>query len=349
MALTKRPNSPFWYAEWMMNGKRYVKSTKTTNRQVAAQIEHKYRDQILKQEILGENKPITLLQILTLTAKSKNTLSKSSQALADIFTRKLTKQRLKKARKVKNSFGFDPSLPFDKLTEYDIHELIRHRREEGVAEQTIIHELTFIGQAVKLAKRLQYKHAHIEVSVIAKINNVRPAPHRVVFLTDDQQEHLLNNIDSANTKDLCEILLHTGARWGEIAKLKWSAVDFEHNTITIYREKTKNTSKIVMSKRVRAILERRDKSSVYVFSNTKGDEHIGYDLSALHTACHKAGLPQYSYHALRHSFASKMVQRGVPLYAISKVLGHKLITTTAKYSHLVEEEQSKIVAKILDE
>lgn len=347
MALTRRAGSPYYYSEFMIAGKRYVKSTKTTNRQLAMRIEHEYRNTILKQTVLGERKPATLLQVLTLTAHSKQTLAKSTKDLADIFTRKLTKQKLKKYRTARNCFGFAPDLPFDKLTTYDIHQLITHRRAEGVSEQTIIHELTFIRQALRVAKRLDFVVPNIDIADIMKTANVRVPKHKIAFLTPQQQMALIEAITDTDTHDLCCLLLDTGARWSEIANLKWS--DVQTDKITIHRTKVKNAATLSMTRRTQEILSKRERNSQWVFPSVLDNEKpLRYDGRYLKQACKKIGIQPITFHTLRHTAASTLAQRGATIQEIQVLLGHSTVQTTLKYSHLVENKTLERMATLLE-
>ena len=64
-------------------------------------------------------------------------------------------------------------------------------------------------------------------------------------------------------------------------------------------------------------------------------------------ACKKAGLRMIGWHALRHTFASHLVMRGVPLKAVQELMGHATIEMTMRYSHLSPEVPRDAV-KLLD-
>jgi site-specific recombinase XerD len=56
-------------------------------------------------------------------------------------------------------------------------------------------------------------------------------------------------------------------------------------------------------------------------------------LDVLHRTCDRAGVPRIGWHGLRHSFASTMCQRGVPIRDVQELLGHTTIMMTSRYTH----------------
>jgi integrase len=66
----------------------------------------------------------------------------------------------------------------------------------------------------------------------------------------------------------------------------------------------------------------------------------------LWTACKKAGIRRIGWHVLRHTFASHLVMRGVPLKAVQELLGHSTIEMTMRYAHLAPAIHQEAIAKL---
>ncbi len=69
---------------------------------------------------------------------------------------------------------------------------------------------------------------------------------------------------------------------------------------------------------------------------------------AFKTACNEAGITEFRFHDLRHTFASHLVMAGVDLVTVKELMGHAGINMTLRYSHLVPEHKAQAVAKLGD-
>lgn len=166
--------------------------------------------------------------------------------------------------------------------------------------------------------------------------------------------------------DLTLFLLDTGARYTEAAELTWDCVDFDANTINIYRSKVGNEGTLTMTRRLRAVLEVRRQLTEgrrFIFPAGYGkrwadeDRPRGYAVSGIRSAMDEIGLNtpekvarfgRATVHTLRDTFASRLVQAGVPLYKVQKLLGHATPAMTQKYAHLVPEQSGREAASVLD-
>lgn len=84
----------------------------------------------------------------------------------------------------------------------------------------------------------------------------------------------------------------------------------------------------------------------YVFGNGNGG-HIGDIKHSFTSACRKAGITDFRFHDLRHTYASHLVMRGVHARVLQDLLGHKTLAMTERYSHLAPEQLQNAV-KLLD-
>jgi integrase len=122
--------------------------------------------------------------------------------------------------------------------------------------------------------------------------------------------------------------------------LKWENVDLENNIITVEHTNTKSkkTRKIPINTSLRKVLlEQRlkTKSSGYVFLSSKGRPYKRHDSlkQAFTGACRRAGIRNLRFHDLRHTSATRMIETGATIVAVSRILGHADLKTTMRYAH----------------
>lgn len=351
MAVIKRGKSKYWYSQFMYNSRTYIKSTKTTNKKLAEQIDREHRNSVIERETLGGATEITIGDALDNYQKSKSDLS-------SIRTIKANIDFVKKNTNCKRSLS--------ELTLRDVELLVQKRKNDGKSSATCKHMVNFIRGAIKLAKRQGHSVPVLELPVI------KPAKHRLRYLTLDEEAILLRELNprregsgiqkwedrsdemrrmQQDNYDLVVVLLDTGARLGEIETLKWRDIDLEANTIHLYRHKVKNESVIHLTNRAAEIMRRRQENrnhSVWVFTNREGTNHRHQSRQAIVKAIERAGLDDVNIHTLRHTAASRLIQNGLTLYEVSQILGHSSVTTTARYAHLEKADVSRKAADVLN-
>ena len=138
-----------------------------------------------------------------------------------------------------------------------------------------------------------------------------------------------------------------GLRRGEMAALKWEDVDLKNNQLYVAPNKTEKHRYIPLAEDLRtALIAARKKTkgpwvvSVGVNRGSKDflSKFYENETSALPFHCH--------LHKLRHTFASHLVQNGVDLYRVSKLLGHSSIQMTEIYAHLAPADLSVAIKKL---
>lgn len=159
---------------------------------------------------------------------------------------------------------------------------------------------------------------------------------RKKYLSEDQIDDLLSE-SLPHLKPIVETALNTGMRRGELLGLKWDQV----RNGQIYLEgcmcKSGKGRQIPVNERLDEIFrELRQKNqliSAYVFCDSHGRRYKEVTRS-FKAACKRAGIEDFRFHDLRHTFASRLVMNGVNLKAIQELLGHANITMTMRYAHL---------------
>lgn len=223
----------------------------------------------------------------------------------------------------------------------------------GMAPRTIQYTLAIVRQVFNFAKRLDLFHGD---NPVGKVKIPRFDNKRTRFLTRAEAAQLLDSLVkvSRETHDHALAALHTGMRAGELWLLQWCDVDLSKGIITICRGATNSNGPknmksrpAFMTDRVKAMLQARrppspDPASL-VFPG-RGGVIIHQASDTFNREVAKLGLnkgiedrrQKVTFHTLRHTFASWLVENGTDLYIVKELLGHSDFKMTARYAHLGE-------------
>lgn len=166
------------------------------------------------------------------------------------------------------------------------------------------------------------------------------------FLTEDQAEDLLQQTPGW-LRPVVVSALHSGARQGELLGLTWGDVDLARGLLTFRVTKNGEARRVKMSTTVRTAIEGLPQGvpAASVFRNKSGQPLHRDGLTwSFRRAVRLAGLTGFRFHDLRHSAASFMVQKGIPLNTVRDILGHSSLGMTLRYAHLAPDHQSEAMA-----
>jgi integrase len=150
----------------------------------------------------------------------------------------------------------------------------------------------------------------------------------------------------ADIQAIVRTAMLTGMRRGEIFSLRWCDVDFKTGTITIEgsNTKTRKSRRIPINSSLEGVLRswRGDviqfDPNARVFPSTKTGGRRSDIKKQWAKLVKTAKIRDFHFHDCRHDAASKMVQKGVPIATVSKILGHSSIQITEQvYAHLAPE------------
>ena len=196
-------------------------------------------------------------------------------------------------------------------------------------------------------------------------------------LTIDVQKKFLEAVVGYSYENQYRFVLQTGLRTGELAGLKWSDIDFKNRTMKIERTmeyrysvgewrvgppKSKSGYRTIpLTDEAIRILENqkaKNKSlklvpiewSDTVFLCRKGTpvKNSTYD-TGLFKYCDHIGIPRFSMHVLRHTFATRCIEGGMKPKTLQKILGHSNIGITMNlYVHITEDEKHREIDLVAD-
>jgi integrase len=125
--------------------------------------------------------------------------------------------------------------------------------------------------------------------------------------------------------------------------LKWQYLDFRSGVITLARSKHGESRHIKMNSLLQETLKQARTTatcSPYVFPVDAPDKLFS-------EVCARASVTDFTWHCLRHTFASRLVMKGVDLRTVQELMGHKSIVTTMRYAHLAPQHQADAVERLV--
>ncbi|MGA2675253.1 MAG: site-specific integrase [Terracidiphilus sp.] len=176
---------------------------------------------------------------------------------------------------------------------------------------------------------------------------------RIRFLSDDEEESIRLIIAEEYPERFLnefEIAVHTGMRRSEQFSLAWSQVDMKGKRIHLLKTKNGSGRVIPLNAAALAAFERQSQVSGHaemVFLADDGKPLIQKPIRRwFEDTMLKAQIRDFSWHCLRHTFASRLVMAGVSLKAVQELMGHKTIQMTARYAHLSPDHLQSAVELI---
>ncbi|KQV99943.1 site-specific integrase [Rhizobacter sp. Root1221] len=387
MAVYKRPGSSVWQCEFEFKGKRIRESTGETSKTAAQAWEVKRRAEVREDHELARagRGRMGLFEAahawLEATEATHRNHKHDVSRVRKLFGSELVKDGPEWVERHNARFGLPKDLGVHDLTQAHLVALKKARVAEGNSAATINREMSLVQSilgyvqasgTVMPATPIVWSQRHNKAASLK-------APEgrgKLRWLRVHEEEKLLESLRAAAfqaPKDrsaldawhLSMLLLDSGARYNEAATLRWSQVNFDEGTIDLFRSKVQNESLLKLPARSRAMLAERQTILAphrlsYVFPQLSGKAWSGEDVPRGHATgsiqrhMDDCGLnddptqDRATPHTFRDTFASRLVQAGVPLLTVQHLLGHADASMTQKYAHLCPDAAGAQAAAVLD-
>lgn len=241
---------------------------------------------------------------------------------------------------------------------------------QSIALKEVEQFVLYLQRKVKKGFRVYYRTikaafnkakdwGYVKENYFQKVKLPKKQQVNPVFLNIDQLSAICDHLKNETIKDIVVFAFYTGMRLDEIVNLRVKNVDLQNKVITVgddcFTTKERNQRFIPISdETLGTILSQQKRKKVipinkaYLFCKDDGKRFTGdYISKRFKLACKTVGADQaIHFHSLRHSFASNLVQKGVPLYTIKELLGHSSISTTEIYSHLNMDSLREAIKKL---
>ena len=335
MGLYKR--GTVWWMSFSHQGQQCRRSTETEDKKLAVRIFDKLRGEIAEgkwfEKLPGEAYTFKDLMEKYMSEYSAVNKAKSSHKRDKSLSAHLLE-----------SFG---SAYLTDISPVIISEYKVKRRAEKASPRTINYELTLMGHAFNIAIK---EWEWIEDNPVRRVKKDRVNNTIERWLTLDEEEKLLK-FSPSWLKDIIIFAIHTGLRQSELLDLKWSQIDFERRTMIIYEQKNGGIDTLPLNETSMEVLRNKAEHlpDDYVFPSNVNTRKGNRDLlDSFYKARERASIKNFRFHDLRHTFATRLVQRGVGIYEVQKLGRWKNTSMVMRYAHHYPESLRSSI-EVMDE
>jgi integrase len=313
-----------WWMSFTYNGGQYRRSTETEDKKLATRIFDKMKGEIAEGKWF-ERLPGEDYTFGDLTKKYLEEYSAVNKAKSSHKRDKSLAAHLLKSFKDKYLPDITPAM----VSDYKVQ-----RRAEGASPRTINYELTLMSHAFNIAIR---EWEWIDDNPIKRVKKERVNNTIERWLTLEE-EGLLLKASAKWLKEIIVFAINTGLRQGEIINLKWSQVDMERRTMTIYEQKNRCVDTLPLNEtaievlRERKNLQRNEIDNVF-YNHSFRPLQFRNLIRSYDKAIEKAGINDLRFHDLRHTFATRLIQCGVGIYEVQKLGRWKSVSMVQRYAH----------------
>jgi len=338
MAVYKHKNGR-WYYKLQIRGIRYHKAIpEAIDKKSAENAETKIKSELLsgRFDLIENKKEMTFFQ------------------LCDRFQEFAHNNRVNHAKdtgivkKLKNFYG---NCLLTDFVPFAVERYRTKRKKEGYKPATINKETGILRRMFNIAVDNGWMTTNCALKRFVKPMTVENAA--VKILTTAEEQALLNACvgDCAYMRPIIMCALYAGLRKSEILTLKWANVDLEKGIITLLVQKNSKKSDIPMSGLLKAEFEKlhKNKTSAYVFVNPETNEPYVNIRKTYTKALRIAGITDFTFHALRHTACTRMLELGIGVDVVQEILRHSTpAITLAVYNHINQDRKFAAVQRLAD-
>ncbi len=322
MRLYKRKDSASWWVSWIdQKGQRHRKSTGTDDKSVAKALAGKWQQESFMEHHFGVIPDVPFRDVLLRYAAAKK--RENPKGYADTNRYQL--------QMILDKFG-------DKMLSEIDAKLLRGFADTCRETQKDASLQRYLALIKAILNKAKDEGDLVSLPVFPKVKQPKG---RTRWLTVDEEHRLLKACPE-RMRLLIAFALDTGGRSSELFRLDWRYVDLGSGRVTFIETKNGEDRSIRLTERAKRVLRAlgpKDNGPVFSYQG----KPLKRVKSSFDTAREKAGLEDFRFHDLRHTFASRLVQQGLPLYEVMHMTGHKSLTMVQRYSHLAPEYQERAI------
>ncbi|PWB40254.1 MAG: site-specific integrase [Rhodocyclales bacterium] len=326
MSLYKRKDSPNWWVKITFNRRAIQESTGTSDRAKAQEYHDRLKASLWERERLGV-KPRRSWKEAVVRYLAE-TSHKASQVSDMIHLNWL------------HDYLCDVHL--DAIDRDLLDRIMAARMAEGVKNSSVNRTMEVV--------RAVLRKAALEWEWLDRVPRVRMLPEpqrRVRFITREQAELLIAELP-VHLAAMVRFSLETGLRRANVTGLEWSQVDLPRRTAWIHPDQAKARKAIAVPLSAAAVVvlrEQQGKHKTHVFTY-QGKPVWQVNTKAFRAALERAGIENFRWHDLRHTWASWHAQAGTPLHVLQELGGWESAEMVRRYAHLSTEHLAGYVDRL---
>lgn len=326
MSLFKRKDSSVYWIKITVNGRTVQKSTGTPDKNKAQELHDKLKAQLWEQTKLG---------------------IKRNYSWNEAVVRWLgeTEHKVSRRGDLGHLRWLDAHLngvPLAAINRDCLDKLIKAKQADGVKSATINRMLALIRSILRKAA-LEWEW----LDKVPKIRLLNEPKRRIRWITQAEVKRLLRELP-AHLQAMVRFSLETGLRQANVTGLQWTQVDLIRRCAWVHADQAKARKAIAvpLSKSAMVIIrEQIGKHPGQVFTY-RGRPVSQVNTEAWRNALSRAGIKDFRWHDLRHTWASWHVQAGTPLHVLQELGGWESVEMVRRYAHLSSEHLAGYVDRL---
>ena len=326
MSLYKRKDSRYWWVKITHDGQCLQQSTGTVDRKKAQEYHDKLKASLWEQERLGARPSYSWNEAVV--RYLAETTHKASQADDKSHLRWLDR--------------YLDGVALNAIDRERLDWIAQQKKAEGVLNATVNRTLEVIRAILRKAA-----HDWDWLDRAPRIRMLREPKRRIRWLTREEAERLLAELPP-HLRAMARFSLETGLRKSNVTGLQWSQVDLGRRCAWIHPDQAKSQKAIAIPLSAAAVIVLREqigKHPVNVFSY-RGNPIRQVNTKAWQAALQRAGITDFRWHDLRHTWASWHVQAGTPLHVLQELGGWESVEMVRRYAHLSSKHLIKYVDRM---
>lgn len=256
------------------------------------------------------------------------------------------KKRLLLRKHLVPAFG---TLALNEITPIAVDRYKREKLSAGLAPKTVNNHLSALHKCLDKAREWEL------VPFVPRFSKLPMGPVPFKYLSATDVDRLLAAAADSIFFSMIVVAVRMGLRYSEIIALEWDDVDFQRAHVCVRRSEVRHHVSAPKNRRIRYVPMTSDvvnalsalrRIDARVFSGAGGRLTHATARLRLLDLCAVAGVQPIGWHALRHTFASELVQRGVALPVVKDLLGHSSLDMTLRYAHVSPELMQAAIATL---